>query len=134
MAHKYTSIQDDGIALDRLPLSSISEHDSEGAREETNGELHADEVDDIANGGSDLEGLLGRKERTRVRGRKWRGWIWIGCFSFLGVLVFSVLFSVLFLVLARKYVPGLLPAETPIVSEEPASWVGWQEIRYMFIL
>src|SRR5579859_7690179 len=128
MAHKYAAIEDTGIALDRIRLSTISEHDSESlyANGETNG--HIEELGDAE---SDLDGLLGAKERQRPRGgRKWRGRIWICCLLFIGVLVFSLLFSMLFLVLARKFVPEYFGATqgggTPngTSGEGESSWLG----------
>lgn len=135
MAHKYAAIEDNGISLDRIPLSTISEHDSESlqANGETNGH-----IDEVGYEESDLDGLLGTKERQRPRGRKWRGRIWICCLLFLGVLVFSLLFSILFLVLATKFVPEYFGAtrggENGTSGEGERSWLGWEEIRYMFVL
>jgi len=135
MEHKYSPIEGKSIPLERLQLSTISEH---GFPEDANGELN--DNDDLGNGGSDLEGLLGRKIRGKgIKGRRWRGWVWIGCFSFVGVLVFSLLFSLLFFILAREFVPELVfrlstAADTSAVSAEPISWLGWQEIKYMFVL
>src|SRR2546423_1402931 len=135
MAHKYAAIEDNGIALERIRLSTISEHDSESlyANGETNG--HIDEEGDRE---SDFDGLSETKERRCVRGRKSRGRIWICCVLFIGVLVFSLLFSILFLVLARWVVPEYFGAtqggENGFSGEGGISWLGWEEIRYMFVL
>ena len=138
MEHKYSPIQGQSIPLERLHLSTISEH---SFHDDTNGGLDdKDDLNELGNGESDLEGLLGRKIRGEsIKGRRWRGWVWIGCFSFVGVLVFSLLFSLSFLILAREFVPELVfrlstAADTSAVSAEPISWLGWQEIKYMFVL
>ena len=135
MAHKYASIEDNGIALGRLPLSTISEHDSESlvTRDEANGQMDEGNGD----GESDLDGLLRKRDEFQGKGRRRRGRIWIACLLFLGVMVFSLLFSLLFLVLARKYVPDYFGPTTggnATSGEMEKSWLGWGEIRYMFVL
>jgi hypothetical protein len=135
MAHNYAAIADDGIALGRIPLSTISEHDTESllANGDTNGQ-----IDEAADGESDSEGLLNGTLRQRPRGRKWRGRIWICCLLFLGVLVFSVLFSISFLILTKRVVPEVFgqmgAGGNRTFGEKEISWLGWEEIRYMFVL
>jgi hypothetical protein len=135
MAHNYAAIADDGIALGRIPLSTISEHDTESllANGDTNGQ-----IDEAADGESDSDGLLNGTQRQRPRGRKWRGRIWICCLLFLGVLVFSVLFSISFLILTKRVVPEVFGQMgewgNMTFGEKEISWLGWEEIRYMFVL